>query len=284
MTAPTDAELERQYDNRGNVPEHPAIIAGWARDAEAYRAEAAARGEAALDIAYGPQERQKFDLFGPGARGIDAPLLMFIHGGYWRSLDRASFSHLAKGANAHGVTVALPSYRLCPAVSMDEIVDDLRAAALALWKRFGRRFAVAGHSAGGHLTACLVGTDWTRIDPSRPRDMTTAGYSVSGLFDLAPLTRVSVNADLRMDAAAAERLSPVRLAPPQGVVLDAVYGGDETAEYARQSRAIVEAWAAAGATTRLEALPGANHFTAPAPLSDPASAMTRRVVELARSV
>ncbi len=280
----SDAELERQYDNRGNVPEHPALIAGWQRDSAAYRAEATAAGHAALDIAYGGHERQKFDVYGPGGNGEAGPVLLFIHGGYWRSLDRSMFAHLARGANAHGVTVVMPSYRLCPDVGMEEIVADVRAAAVATWKRFGRPFAVSGHSAGGHLAGCIVGTDWTAFDSALPADMTRSGYSISGLFDLAPLTRIAVNEDLRMDAATAARLSPCLWAAPKGATFDCVYGALETEEYARQSRSVAEAWAAGGAATRVEALPGANHFTAPAPLADAASAMTARVTAMAKGL
>lgn len=278
----TDAELERQYDNRGNVPEHPAIIAGWQTDAAAYRAEAEARGEALLGIAYGAHERQKFDLFGPGAKGEAGPILFFVHGGYWRAMDRGMFSHLARGPNAQGGTVVLPSYRLCPEASMQEVLDDVRAAARAVFGRFGRRFAVAGHSAGGHLAACLVATDWKAIDPVLPATLVPAGYGISGLYDLSPLVRLAMNADWKLDATEAERLSPCLWTPPAGAIFDAVYGGDETAEYARHSRTIAEAWARRGAATRVEALPGRNHFTAPGALADPASAMTLRVTELAR--
>src|SRR6478672_8517791 len=134
-------DYEAEYNNRARVPEHPALIAGWAADAAAYRD--AAGGE--LGVPYGPSERMRVDLFGDGG----GPLAVFIHGGYWQGLDRSFFSHLAGGLAARGVTVAIPSYDLCPSVGMSDIVDQMRALCAFLWRRFERPMAVAGHSAGG---------------------------------------------------------------------------------------------------------------------------------------
>ncbi|NBS02020.1 MAG: alpha/beta hydrolase, partial [Rhizobiales bacterium] len=200
-----DPHVDKEYDNRARVPEHPVHvhIARWQTDAQAYREETAASGQSLLGLSYGPHDRQAMDLFGPDARadqGGRGPILLFIHGGYWRGLDRSFFSHLAKGANAHGVTVAIPSYRLCPAVGIQDIIDDLRSAARALYARTRCPMAVAGHSAGGHLTACLLGTDWPAYDASLPAGLTTKGYSISGLFDLLPMMQTVMNADFKLDA------------------------------------------------------------------------------------
>jgi arylformamidase len=268
-------DYEAEYNNRARVPEHPGLIAGWAADAAAYRE--TAKGE--LGVPYGPSERMRLDLFGDGG----GPLAVFIHGGYWQGLDRSSFSHLAGGLVARGVTVAIPSYDLCPAVSMEDIVDQMRALCAFLWRRFERPMAVAGHSAGGHLAACMLATSWPDVAAGLPAGIVAAGYGISGLYELEPLVGTSINTALKLDAAEARRLSPLQWPAPRGRVFDAVVGGAESAEYLRQSHAITEGWGAEGVRTRFEALEGANHFTVVAPLADPQSAMTRRLAGLAEA-
>jgi len=256
------SDLEAEYNNRARVPEHPAIIAGWAADAAAYRAEKPPRV-----IAYGAGVRESMDVFDAEAGAC----VMFIHGGYWQALDKSFFSHMARGLNAHGISVAAPSYDLCPHARIGDIVEQMRAACAALHAESGAPVIAAGHSAGGHLAACLLATE-THVP---------AAYAISGLFDLAPLIPTSLNAALRLDAAEAEALSPLSWPAPEGKILDAIVGGDESAEYLRQSQAIAEAWGADGAETRYEALTGANHFTVIAPLADPASPMVARLRDLA---
>jgi arylformamidase len=270
VTAEIDYEVE--YNNRARVPEHPALIAGWARDAEAWR-----EREGFHTIAYGSGARHSIDVFPSRNEGA---MVVFIHGGYWQALDGSFFSHLAAGLNAHGVSVAIPSYDLCPQVSIEDIIAQMRMAAREL-ARLGRRLVVSGHSAGGHLAACLMATDWRSIDPALPLDLVRAAYTISGLFDLGPLVRTSVNNALGLDEAAARRASPLFWPPPSHGILDALVGADESAEYHRQSKMIVDAWSRANIETRFAEVPGANHFTAIAPLADPSSPMTQRLLELA---
>lgn len=269
-------DYEAEYNNRARVTEHPSIFEAWARDAKAYR-----EAHAPLRIPYGPSERQHIDVFQPGEPDHEAKTVLFIHGGYWQSLEPGLFSHMARGLNAHGITVAVPGYDLCPHVRIGDIVEEIRASAREL-ARFEKHLVVAGHSAGGHLAACMLATNWPAVDEKLPTGFVSAAYAISGLFDLKPLVATSINRALGMDEAEAELMSPLSWAPPRGLVFDAAVGGDESAEYLRQSRTIVEHWGAAGVETRYEAVPGANHFTVIADLADPGSAMTRRVAELAR--
>lgn len=273
----TAIDYEAEYNNRARVPEHPAIFIRWARAAEAFRA---SHPDAELGLAYGKSNREKVDIFWPSA-GREAPIALFIHGGYWRSLDPSAFSHLAAGPNAHGIALALIGYDLCPGVSMETIVDQVRAATLHLFRRYGRRHLVAsGHSAGGHLSACLVATDWKKLDAGAPEDLVPAGLSISGLFDLAPLMRTSMNQDLRIGAENVERVSPLRWNVPLDRIFDAWVGGDESSEFLRHSREIADVWAKRGVATRYVALPRTNHFTVLDPLADPASEMCLRLAEL----
>lgn len=268
----TAIDYEAEYNNRARVPGHPSVMAGWVQDAAAYREKHPPRA-----LSYGPAERHRIDLF-PGSG--DGPMVVFIHGGYWQALDGSSFSHCARGLNAHGITVAVPSYDLCPAVTVADIITQMRMASRELAK-FGRPLVVSGHSAGGHLAACMLATDWAAFDSSLAKNPVSAAFAISGLFDLAPLVATSINKALRLDAASAKAASPLFWTPPAHGSLDAVVGGNESAEYFRQSRTIVESWGR-GIATRFGTVADANHFTAIAPLADPDSPMVLRLKELAR--
>jgi arylformamidase len=268
-----EIDYEVEYNNRTRVPENSAIMAGWGRDAAAYRGAHPPR-----QIAYGPDPRNTIDFFAGDGEG---PIVVFIHGGYWQVLDGSSFSHCARGLNAHGIDVAVPSYDLCPQVTVDTIIDQMRAVAHAL-ARLGRPLVVSGHSAGGHLAACLLATDWRALDASLPKDPVIAAYAISGLFDLVPLVGTSINTALGLDDAAAKSASPLFWKAPAHGSLDAVVGENESAEYHRQSRDLTESWAKSGLLTRYGVIAAANHFTAIAPLADPASEMVMRLKGLTR--
>jgi arylformamidase len=265
-------DLEAEYNNRARVPEHPQHIAAWQRDAAAWRAACPA---AELDSPYGPGEREKLDLFHP-APGADAPLAIYIHGGYWQALDRSSSSHCARGLNGRGIAVAVPSYDLCPAVGIATIVDQMRAACRMLHARTGRRILAIGHSAGGHLAAMLLATDWRSIDPALPEDLVHAALPISGVFELEPLLPTSIATALRLTEPEARTLSP-RFLPCPGRPIHCLVGGAESDEFIRQSRDMADAWGG-----RFEAAPGADHFTVIAPLADPASPLVATAEALAR--
>ncbi|MGE3147169.1 MAG: alpha/beta hydrolase [Pseudorhodoplanes sp.] len=271
-------DIEAEYNNRARVPEHPQIFARWEKEAADWRTIAGARQGSALGQPYGPSERQYLDVFAPESGG--GPLALFIHGGYWRALHPSFHSHFAKGLNGRGVTVAVAGYDLCPQVGVAQIIDQLRAACLFLWQRFGQRLTVAGHSAGGHLAGAMLATDWPALQAGAPVDLVRAAYSISGVFDLTPLIETSMNVDLKLDAAEARKVSPVFWPAPAGT-LDSVVGGAESGEFIRQAKIVTEAWQ--GRTqVRYEIVPGANHFTVLEPLTDADSAMVARLVELCR--
>jgi len=274
---PIDYEVE--YNNRARVPEHPEIFARWERDSAAYREEASAQKRTELGIKFGPSARQIIDLFMPGGGNIDT-LAMFVHGGYWRSLEPSMFSHMARGLNARGIAVAVSGYDLAPQVSITDIIMQTQRACLYLWWRFHKKVMVCGHSAGGHLAACLFASDWKSIADDVPKDLVPSAYAISGLFDLEPLTHLESNADFKLDATEAQRISPLFWQVEPGREFDAVVGGAESSEFLRHSKAIAAEWGERGVKTRYEELPGANHFTVLDPMPDPNSAMVMRLAAL----
>ena len=258
--------LEAQYNNRALVPDHPAVMQRWRESAEAARA-----AHPPLEIGYGPGPREVMDLF---EAGPTAPVAVFLHGGYWQALDKGWFSGLAPALLAHGVSLAIPSYDLCPAVRLGTILGQVRAAVETVRERTGARPVVVGHSAGGHMAACMLS-----------EGRASAAVAISGVFDLAPLIPTLLNKALDLDEREAAALSPVYWpvpngSTPGGTVLDCVVGADESAEFLRQSRMMADHWGALGVETRYDALPGFNHFTVLDPLFDGDSEITRRIVGL----
>ena len=166
-------------------------------------------------------------------------------------------------------------------MTIADIIDEMRAACLFLWRKRKQRMMVFGHSAGGHLTACMVATDWKQLAPDAPADLVPSALGISGVYDLLPLIHVEANKDFKLDDAGAKAVSPVLWKVPKGRTFNAIVGGTESNEFLRQSRDIAEGWRAQGIETRYEEIPGANHFTVVDPLEDPNSAMVERLVELA---
>jgi arylformamidase len=270
-------DYDREYNTRAYAPDHLEVLDRIARGAAAYRAKATAEQRAELDIRYGSTPRQIVDIFYSNA-GKDAPLAVYIHGGFWRALQPSAFSEVAAGLNARGVTVTLPGYDLAPQVGIGDIVEQMRAALVFLHKKFGKRMLVLGHSAGGHLAACMIATDWTKL--GAPADLVPAGMGISGLYDLAPLVHTAMNADWKLTDAEAKRLSPLLMPAPKGKTFDCVVGGIESAEFLRQSRELAEVWGKAGVATRYDAPAGIHHFTVIEPLTDGNSGMVNRLLEL----
>jgi arylformamidase len=272
----TKIDYEAEYNNRRRVPDNEAIATRWAAASAAWRNEA----DLLADQAYGPGERQRFDLF--RARGAaDAPLVVHIHGGYWQRGDRKGQSFLAKALNARGIDVALPSYSLAPAVPVSAIVEDIRKCLKTLYQRTKKRPVVTGHSAGGHLAAAMLATDWAAVGDV-PHDLVRSAYALSGAFDPEPLIATSLNEALKLDAASARAANVLagRTPPPSATMVAAV-GSEESQEFIRQSLALAAAWSSAGVKAECVVIPNANHFTILDELARPESAVLARIVSLA---
>ncbi|MGF7162456.1 arylformamidase [Rhodoligotrophos appendicifer] len=271
--------MEIQYNNRLRNPDTPQFIERWTRESERYRSDLEAAGRAELGLKYGSTSRQVVDMFWP-EHDTGQPLTVFIHGGYWQLFGPSLFSHLARGANERGLPMALIGYDLCPTVTLEEIVREIRDAVRFLVQRYDRRLVLSGHSAGGHLVAAMLATDW-RAEGLHIPDPIIAGLAISGVFDLAPLMETSMNDALRLTPATARSLSPIHWQPPRGKMIDAWVGGAESEEFNRQSQEFVDRWRVAGADARCVPVAAAHHFTIIAALEDPDSAMVDRLSEFA---
>jgi arylformamidase len=258
MTGTDRAALDAQYNLRAAVPEHLEYFARYERDSAALRA----RWPGRLDLAYGPTPRQAIDLFLPRAR--PAPLLVFIHGGYWQSRDRKDFSFVAGPLLERGAAVALLGYDLAPAVRMDAIVAEVRAGLAWLHRHAAdhgcdpARLYVAGHSAGGHLAAMTLATDWRTL--GLPKDAIKGVCAISGVFDLEPIRLCYLNEVVGLDAAEARRNSPLHLPLYGSCPVTVVVGELETRAFHEQSRAYAARLERDGWPCELLVQPGAEHF------------------------
>lgn len=268
-------DLEYEYNMRQRVPEHPRIIAQWEQDAAGFRRSARAE----YDLAYGARPRNRVDVFWP-AKDMGA-VALFIHGGYWRSFDKGFFSHMARGLNAHGVTVAVPSYSLCPDVRIGDIIEEMRQLVIYLRNKFRRRIFVFGHSAGGHLAAAMLATKWELF--GHPSDLVPSAVAISGIFDLRPLLGTSMNDDIRMDEGTARVWSPLLWPSPAGRSFEAWVGRKESDEFIRQSQSIIAPWRGAGVQTAYAEIAGQDHFSVISPLANAEGELTARLAELALS-
>jgi arylformamidase len=252
------AALDAQYNLRAAVPEHLSYFARYEAASGALRAHRRGR----LDLAYGATPRQAIDLFLPETDA--APLLVFIHGGYWQSRDRKDFSFVAAPWLERGAAVALIGYDLAPAVRMDAIVDQVRAGLAWLHREAPShgcdpsRLFVAGHSAGGHLAAMALATDWPAF--GLPADAIKGVCAISGVFDLEPIRLCYLNEVVGLDEAAAKRNSPIGL-PLHGRCPVVVAVGElETRAFHDQSRAYAARLEREGWPCELLVQEGVDHF------------------------
>ena len=278
------AFYSREYNARAAIPEHPQIFARWAERSARTRASMVCY----LDRVYGPSPGETLDIF-PARKG-DGTALLFIHGGYWRSLDKSDFSFLAPAWVDAGVSLVAVNYELCPRVTIEEIVKQMLRASAWLWlhcEDYGMdqdRLYVSGHSAGAHLTAMMMAALWPAYDQRLPKDLFKGALAVSGLYDLRPMLQADfLRADLRLDEASALRVSPAFLAPATRAPLYTCVGGLESSEFKRQTQLLRERWRAAAGEDI--AMPGFNHLTVSEELGNPASGLftgARKLMKLDR--
>jgi arylformamidase len=269
-------EIDTQYDPERGVPDFGVYARFFVGESASVRKDL----KCMLDVRFGPTVEETLDIF--PAADPDAPILVFIHGGYWRRLSSKEFSLVARGPVALGITTVVTNYALCPKVTLSEITRQSRAAIAWLYRADHpavgnrNRIFVAGHSAGGHQTARLLGTDWQN-DYGLRDDVIKGGFAISGLFDLRPLRYSWLQPMIQLSEEIVRNESPQFNIPVRSAPLIATVGGDETSEFKRQSTDYVEALKAAGHWADYYAQPGKNHFTAIDGFLDPKSDLCGRV-------
>ena len=277
---------ERMYNNRALVPDFADHFARWQQDSARARADM----RCVLDVPYGAGVNETLDIF--PARKPDAPVVVFIHGGYWRSLDKSDHSFVAEPLLQAGACVVVINYALCPGtaqapVTVPSIALQCAQALAWVWRHIGAyggdrdRIRLMGHSAGGHLAAMLLCCDWKQLGQDLPARLTTRALALSGVYELAPLRHAPfLQADLRLTAQQAQACSPVLYAAPQGRRFQVLVGGNESFEFIRQTQAIRQAWGE-GVVDVCEALPGLNHFSILGQVSEPGSRVRQHAQALA---
>jgi arylformamidase len=235
--------FDQMYNNRARVPDFASYFAQWAADSESARALL----DGLTDIAYGSGPSETLDIF-PAAQA-KAPVLVFIHGGYWRSLDKSDHSFVAPAAVGQGVCVVVPNYALCPAVTISDIVMQMVKALAWVWRCVDRwggdpsRIHIAGHSAGGHLAAMMMACQWTRYQSDLPPDLVKSVLSISGLYELDSVMRSPVlQSSLQLTESEVLRCSPAWMPAPASGSLISVAGALESDAFIRYNQLIQVAW------------------------------------------
>lgn len=272
--------LERMYNNRMRVPDHGEYFARWAAESALVRQSLPCQ----LDVPYGDGVRERLDAF-PAARA-GSPLVVFVHGGYWKALDKSFHSFVAGALHDAGAAVVVPNYSLCPQVSIPQITLQIARAVAWAWRHARtlradpRRIAVIGHSAGGQLAAMMMACAWPLVDVAMPAGVVRRGMGLSGLYDLEPLMHTpSLQEVLRLTPAQVQQASPARVPLSGRSEFMAVVGGEESGEYLRQNRLLQSAWGRERVPVAA-ALQGLHHFS----IVDALATRGHRVNSLARKL
>jgi arylformamidase len=282
MTQHDGAWYDRMYNNRALVPGHAAHFALWAESSAKTRTSQ----RCFQDVVYGRGLNESLDIFPSDTGGDKAPVVVFIHGGYWRSLDKADHSFIAPTFTTQGAHVVVPNYALCPAVTVSDITMQMVKCVAWVWRnihRFGgdpNRMTLVGHSAGGHLVTMLLACDWKAYAADLPAHVVTKALSISGLYELESVQATPYLKDsLRLTDEVVLRNSPAWMPAPKQGTLYSVAGGMESEEFLRHNHLIQQAWGKARVPV-VEDLPGLQHFSIVESMTQPGSRLNTLAIEL----
>ena len=259
-TIPIDPILEKGYNVRLLVEDFDGLIEKWSNRSEKFRETV----DSSLNCKYGSGEKDKLDIFRSGKP--NAPLFIFVHGGYWQRGDKSVYSFVAESFVNSGIDVALIGYQLCPSASMTNIVDKIREAVIWIWNNADdyaiskNRINVSGHSAGGHITGMILATNWKEISEDLPSDIVKTGIPISGLYQLDPIRETTIADALGLDDVESKELSPHFFKPHTDAPILVTLGGGETPEFHWQTDHFVDKWKEHRAPLDYFAEPKVDHF------------------------
>ncbi|MGB3068311.1 MAG: alpha/beta hydrolase [Ottowia sp.] len=280
--SPDTQWLERMYNNRMRVPDHGEYFARWAAESALVRKQLPCE----LDVPYGSGPRETLDAFHAPRKG--APLVVFVHGGYWKAMDKSQHSFIAGALHDAGAAVVMPTYAFCPRVTIPQITLQVARAVAWAWRNASkiggdpRRITVIGHSAGGHMAAMMLACAWNVFDADLPAGVVRSALGISGLYDLQPLMNTpSFQEVLRITPQQVHTASPARLPRPARGRFYSVVGGQESGEYLRLNRLIQQAWGRERVPVAAS-LAGLNHFSILDALVKPGHRLNTMAHELIR--
>ena len=253
--------LAAEYNNRGKVPEYENIAADWLRRSREFTDK---HPNSRIDLKYGEADRMTFDLFLPEQE--KPPLHIFIHGGYWQWNEKESYAFLAEPFVEAGVALATLEYSLCPNVTFETIVEQIRGAILHITANSeelgvdGSRILLSGHSAGGHLTATVLTTDWQKFSPNG-KSPVMACMPISGIYDLEPIRHTPIGDALGLDDPRARSMSPMFSPPRIDAPTTITLGALEGREFHRQAEEFAANIRRHGADVEILSVANCNHFT-----------------------
>jgi arylformamidase len=276
--SPDTASIDAEYDPSLRVESRQPFVDWYVRESALARESLDCR----LDVPFGPTPTETIDIF--PSQTPNSPVLMFIHGGYWRAFSSKEFSFVAAGLVPHGITVAIMNYALCPQVSIAEITRQSRAAVGWLAHAAGQyggnpaQIFVAGHSAGGQQVGMLLSGGGSQ-EADDAAALLEGGIAISGLFDVRPLQHSWLQPSLQLTDSLAAEQSPLLQIPKQAAALLVSVGGDESSAFLSQSLNYLAAWRDAGLDGDYFAQPGLNHFEAVYGFADQASPLARAAAD-----
>ena len=277
--------LDAEYNLRPLWPDVPDVIAHRENESAAVRKRIPGR----LNVAYGLAPKQTLDVFPPSNGRAGAPALIYIHGGYWQMSDKDDTTYIAPPFLEAGIAFIPLNYTLAPDAVLDVMVDECRRAVAWIYGNADEigvnpdRLYIAGHSAGGHLTAMLLATDWSSVDPALPVMPFKGACALSGLYDLEPIRLTFLNDVLGLDSEVAARNSPLYLDPVAEIPLILSVGEIETEEFQRHQAELCAAWVAKGLTVEEIPAPGCHHYTIVGHFADPESDLHKAMLKMIRA-